>query len=387
MQGPRTTGGRRVLAMPAATATLTVAVPAPRVAPRSLVEPALADPVARGYRHLDVVQDAHQRGSEPRLLPAAESRPVAYVRDNALAVLAYLACPDVANVRRARLVGDALLRAQAGGRLCAAYGPGLRPADGGSPTAALAWAGIALAQLYVDTRIPKYLDGALDVGRWVAGQRSPHRHGGYHGGLCRDGVTPRRWAATGDNIDAYALFALLAKLTRDRRWHGPAAVAAAFVAAMWDRQERLLRAGTPADDPDRADPAAAPGDVQARALLGLGERRYEAALDRAAAPPHPPAAAVADGTNPGSAGPAPGNEPAAVPGAATGPGPGPGPDDQTGVAAVAALALLARNAVGDVAVARRLLREDAAALEAGAPRGVVATSWLLLAAQNVNPYR
>ena len=37
----------------------------------------------------------------------------AFVYDNALAVLAYLANPTVANVRRARLIGDALLWAQA----------------------------------------------------------------------------------------------------------------------------------------------------------------------------------------------------------------------------------------------------------------------------------
>ena len=33
--------------------------------------------------------------------------------------------------------------------------------------------GLALAQLYVDTRIGKYLDGAVRLGLWIAGRESP----------------------------------------------------------------------------------------------------------------------------------------------------------------------------------------------------------------------
>ena len=151
-------------------------------------------------------------------------------------------------MRRARLIGDAFLWIQANdeafsdGRVRQAYAagpmqfygggpyfPGLKRADGkaaflwpfgfgGSSTGDMAWTALALAQLYVDTRIKKYLDGAVALGEWIAAKESPYRYGGYHGGLQADGVTPQKWASTEHNIDTYALFTLLAKLTRDRRW-------------------------------------------------------------------------------------------------------------------------------------------------------------------------
>jgi len=65
---------------------------------------------------------------------------------------------------------------------------------GGSSTGDMAWTGLALAQLYVDTRIRKYLDGAIALGEWIAGKESPYRYGGYHGGLQPDGETPQQWA-------------------------------------------------------------------------------------------------------------------------------------------------------------------------------------------------
>ena len=79
-----------------------------------------------------------------------------------------------------------------------------------------AWTAPALAQLYVDTRIQKYLDGAVALGLWIIDKQSPYAFGGYHGGLQSGGVTPQRWASTEHNIDVYALLILLAKLTRDR---------------------------------------------------------------------------------------------------------------------------------------------------------------------------
>ncbi|WP_067505420.1 hypothetical protein [Actinoplanes sp. TFC3] len=286
-------------------------------APRTLADAALIEPVARAYHYLDVVQDAYVKGGEPRLLQSynneSELMTTAFVYDNALAVLAWLANPTIANVRRARLAGDALLWAQAhdeaysDGRLRQAYAagpmqfygggpyfPGLRGANGkaahlwpfgfgGSSTGDMAWAGLALAQLYVDTRIGKYLDGAVAVGRWIADQRSPYHFGGYHGGLQADGETTQKWASTEHNIDAYALFDLLGKLTKDRVWNTRAEVAAAFVRAMWNRAGGHFWTGTlggnNGEDPDAINVANVPEDVQTWELLGFGDSRYDSAVD------------------------------------------------------------------------------------------------------------
>jgi hypothetical protein len=281
------------------------------------VDPTLADPVARGYRYLDVVQDGYVKGAEPRLLQSYNNESglmtAAFVYDNALAVLAYLANPTVANVRRARLIGDAFLWIQANdeafsdGRLRQAYAagpmlfygggayfPGLKREDGkaaflwpfgfgGSSTGDMAWTGLALAQLYADTRIKKYLDGAVALGSWIADKRSPHRYGGYHGGLQADGVTPQAWTSAEHNIDTYALFTLLANLTRDRRWTERAAVAAAFVRNMWNPADRFLWTGTlggvHGEDPNLINTGNIPEDVQTWAVLAMDDHRYDPAID------------------------------------------------------------------------------------------------------------
>ncbi len=312
---------RRLLALPAAAvaAPLLPGDPASASAdaPRHLVDDSLAHPVARAYRYLDLVQDAYVKGAEPRLLQSYNNESglmtAAFVYDNALAMLAYLANPTVSNVRRARLIGDAFLWVQANdeaftdGRVRQAYAagpmqfyggspafPGLRREDGkaaflwpfgfgGSSTGDMAWTALALAQLYVDTRIRKYLDGAVALGLWIAGKESPYAHGGYHGGLQSDGVTPQRWTSTEHNIDVYALFTILAKLTRDRRWTARADVAAAFVREMWNRGDQYLWTGTlggnPGEDPNLINTGNVPEDVQTWAVLGMGDRRYDPTID------------------------------------------------------------------------------------------------------------
>ncbi|GAA2545327.1 hypothetical protein GCM10010435_12800 [Winogradskya consettensis] len=312
---------RRALPAPRAAAAPRLAPEAATLnayAPRNVTDAALTEPVGRAYHYLDVVQDAYVKGGEPRLLQSynneSELLTTAFVYDNALTVLAYLANPAVANVRRARLVGDALLWAQdhdetyADGRLRQAYAagpmrfygddgayfPGLKRADGkaahlwpfgfsGSSTGDQAWAGLALAQLYVDTRIAKYLDGAIALGLWIAEQRSPYRCGGYHGGVQPDGETVQRWASTEHNIDAYALFDLLLKLTKDKTWAVRREVAATFVRTMWNRSAGHFWSGTlgglDAEDPNEVNTGNVPEDVQAWELLGLGDPRFDTAVD------------------------------------------------------------------------------------------------------------
>ncbi|MFI7600844.1 hypothetical protein [Actinoplanes sp. NPDC049681] len=370
-------------------------VPAPDAAagtcaPRHLVDRSLAEPVGRAYHYLDVVQDAYVKGGEPRLLQSynneSELLTTAFVYDNALAILAYLANPTVANVRRARLIGDALLWAQANdetfsdGRVRQAYAagpmqfygggpafPGLKREDGkaaflwpfgfgGSSTGDMAWVGLALAQLYADTRIRKYLDGAVGLGLWIAGRQSPYRYGGFHGGFQEDGRTPQRWASTEHNIDAYALFTLLAKLTRERRWTTRADIAAAFVREMWNPAGRHFWTGTISEAPDEINVGNVPEDAQSWGFLGLGDHRYDESVDwavrnlgntdgRVSGLTYSSQAKVLTGTVSGSA-------QTSNPGAVWLEGTG-----------HAALALLKRGGPGDAARARQLLQATVTAQE------------------------
>jgi hypothetical protein len=413
MSASRSTVSRRsLLALPVAATAATVAAPllgAPTAATaagysgtRNLADPALAEPIDRAYHYLDVVQDAYLKGSEPRLLQSYNNESglmtAAFVYDNALAVLAYLANPTVANVRRARLIGDALLWAQANdeaftdGRVRQAYAagpmlfygggpdfPGLKREDGkaaflwpfgfgGSSTGDMAWTGLALAQLYVDTRIRKYLDGAVALGQWIAGKTSAYAYGGYHGGLQADGVTAQKWVSTEHNIDTYALFTLLAKLTRNRYWTTRAGVAADFVRNLWNPAGQHFWTGTlggaPGEDPNQLNTGNIPEDVQTWALLGLHERRYDAAVDwvidtlwntDGSTGSQLPSGTLISGV-------AYSTQAKALTGPVSG---GDVPNDRDAVwlegNGHTALALLKRGRHGDVALARRLLRETVVA--------------------------
>ena len=478
---------RRLLTLPAAAAAATVAgLPADPAsasadASRHLVDDSLTTPVARAYRYLDTVQDAYVKGAEPRLLQSYNNESglmtAGFSYDNSLAVLAYLANPTVANVRRARLIGDAFLWIQANdeafsdGRVRQAYAtgpmqfyggnpyfPGLKREDGkaaflwpfgfgGSSTGDMAWTALALAQLYVDTRIQKYLDGAVALGLWITDKQSPYAFGGYHGGLQGDGVTAQRWASTEHNIDVYALFALLAKLTRDRVWTARAEIAANFVRGMWNNEGRYLWTGTlggnPGEDPNVINTGNLPEDVQTWAVLGMADRRYDPSLDWVTANLWNTDTGANSQLPPGViiSGLAYSSQAKTITGTISG---GDVPNNRSAVwlegNGHAALALLQRKSPGDRKVAKRLLAETVTAQkEVGAgqtvgltsdPQGgklsdpgaggtwtgtplpaksgvvaassafdtgfafsyfqrqhVGATAWFLMAAQNFNPYR
>jgi hypothetical protein len=321
---------RNVLALPAVAAAATVAgpllVPGAAeataahhypLAPRNLVDRRLAGPVSRAFTYLDTVQDAYFKGSTPRLLQSYNNESglmtTAFVYDNALAIFAYLSHPTRENVRRARLIGDAFLFIQnndekySDGRVRQAYAagpmqfygggaffPGIKREDGkaaflwpfgfsGSATGDIAWTSLALAELYTKTRVRKYLDGAVALAEWIAERPSPYKFGGYHGGVQADGETAQKWTSTEHNIDVYALFNILAKLTRNRRWYHRAEVAGAFVRRMWNRKEGFFWTGTlgglPGEDPNLINKGNIPEDVQTWAMLSLRERRYDVAAD------------------------------------------------------------------------------------------------------------
>ncbi len=296
---------RRLMALSATAvlAQLGLQNPASASGGDKVVDRRLAESADRAYRYLDFVMDAYGQGAQPRLLQSYNNESglltAAFIYDNALAALAYLARPTRENVRRARVLGDTLLWIQSNdetysdGRVRQAYAagpmvfygwspefPGLVRADGkaaflwpfgfsGSSVGDMAWAAIALAQLHRQTCDRRYLDGATALGEWIRARPSPHRFGGYHGGVQADGVTPQPWASTEHNIDAYALFKLLG-------WHRDARVAGDFVRTMWNAEGGHFWTGTTEDEINRT---VLPEDVNTWSFLSLRDRAFAGAID------------------------------------------------------------------------------------------------------------
>ncbi len=174
---------------------------------------------------------------------------VSTIYDDALVLDAYLAMHTGWGAVRAERIGNALVNAWTPSRrLFDDYAPGglsrpgdARIADHSSTTGAVAWAGLALAQLYDATGETRYLDAAVAIGRWIqancASDRGP---GGYTGGYDSSGdrIT---WKSTENNIDVFAFFRLLARLTGQPTWLDRAQHARRFIVAMWDWPPGVVR--------------------------------------------------------------------------------------------------------------------------------------------------
>ena len=270
--------------------------------------------VDRAYHYLDTVMDAYATGTERRLLQSYNNESglltSAFVYDNALALIAYLARPTAANLRRARVIGDTFLWIQANdekftdGRVRQAYAagpmlfyggspalPGLVREDGkaaflwpfgfsGSAVGDLAWVGLSLVHLHARTRDKRYLDGAVALGNWIATtSTSPHAFSGYVGGVQADGTTVQPWSSTEHNIDCFGLFTLLARFTRDGAWTKRAANAHRFVTAMFNPAGGYFWTGTQTPAPDLINKDILPEDVNTWQFLALSEPCFSGAVD------------------------------------------------------------------------------------------------------------
>ncbi len=289
----------------AAAAQLGLPSAASATAKTGVIDRRLSGSTGRAYAYLDFVMDAYEQGSTLRLLQSYNNESglmtTGFIYDNALAAIAYLARPTAANVQRAKLIGDTIMWIQANdetftdGRIRQAYatGPmifygwspeftGLVRGDGkaaflwpfgfsGTSTGDAAWAGLALAQLYGHTRERRYLDGAVALGSWITQRLTGYTHGGFHGGVKADGVTPQTWCSTEHNIDIYALFKLLNRYTRDRSWNEGARAARSFIEAMWNREQGHFFTGTQEAAPNEINKSILPEDVNPWAYLSLGD--------------------------------------------------------------------------------------------------------------------
>ncbi|MBU0968121.1 MAG: hypothetical protein KKA54_17285, partial [Proteobacteria bacterium] len=258
-------------------------------------------------------------------------RNAAFLYDNALTLLSYLAKGDTENAKRAKILADTLVwqqnhdRSYRDGRWRNAYlavpvdlladdsarlpGWWQIPVDdqgkpnGSAPvwvedryqistdTGNMAWTVISLLAAHRKFSVPgqdkPYLRAALQGAEWIEQNCRVNetadnpdvlvgQGGGYSGGF--DGWEdvgseggPKRllWRSTEHNIDLYVAFMQLADLTGDRAWLERARHARSFVLKMYDPQEGHFLAG--ASDLDGSlNRDVAPLDVQTWSVLAMG---------------------------------------------------------------------------------------------------------------------
>jgi hypothetical protein len=239
--------------------------------------------------------------------------------DNALAVLAFIAEGSDESLRRARLIGDALVYAtlhdrtfdegflrsfyQAGDiALPPGWTPNNRPGAAPIPgfyleetamfyeieqqaidTGNNAWSMIALLALHRATPGDTlYLDAAERIGEFLLTMKnSSGTFQGFAGGLEKtDPQAPeaianfakRPWASTEHNLDLIAAFTLMFQVTGDAKWNDAAIHARAFVDSMWKDQGSgvsCLLTGTLDVDQRNENVNQLPLDVQAWFVLAV----------------------------------------------------------------------------------------------------------------------
>ncbi len=254
-----------------------------------------AGSTASAYRFLDLMMDRYARGATTRLVQSFDGGGVgnftdAVTYDDALAVDAYLARGSAGDLERAAVIGNAFAYVQAhdparDGRVRAAYAPRplLRPSDAiatdrTSDVGNMAWVGQALVQLYAASHRAAYLSAAEAIAGWIAANAYDARGaGGYTGGDLPGGAKIR-WKSTEHNIDAWALFTLLAGQTHESSWAVKAAWARRFVAAMWDAKDGRFYAGT-GDDGVTPNAGFKPEDVNTWSYLAFRNPAWAAAPD------------------------------------------------------------------------------------------------------------
>src|ERR1700730_16892175 len=206
---------------------------------------------------------SYEHGEDESRLPAGLAS-TAFVYDNALAVIALVAC---GNVSSATTIGNALSlavrndRTFKDGRVRNAYRPGPvgegapalpgwwdakqniwaeDPAQDGTSTGNVGWAALALLTLHQATKQQSFLADAERLIDWVIGNVSSGS--GFRGGF--HGYDPQQvrltWISTEHNVDVYAAAAWLFRLTSERKYADAASEARQFLGRAFDGDHFLL---------------------------------------------------------------------------------------------------------------------------------------------------
>src|ERR1700688_3690526 len=261
--------------------------------------------VQNAYSCLNQAMDLYATGSTARLVQSFTGGTLGQqgftdseTYDDALMIDAYLAEGTSDGLARAMTIGNSLLIVQAhdpahDGRIRAAYAPAplvtapkghgrprikVRIRDKTSDVGTVAWVGMALSRLYATTGNTSYLTGAEAIGAWVARTCFDRRGaGGFTGGKSASGARIK-WKSTEHNIDIYGLFTMLSIETGNPQWTSDAAWARAFVAAMWNASTGSFYVGTTTDGvtPNTSEQ---PEDVNAWSYLALQDPAYSSSVD------------------------------------------------------------------------------------------------------------
>jgi hypothetical protein len=260
----------------------------------------LATGVEKTYAFLRSMMDAYAQGAALRLIQSysdqMQLQSASFVYDDAVVINALLERGDNAHLQRARLLGETLLYAQQNdsigdGRVRQAYfvdqpdtnGVFLRPALApfffiGSTTGDMSWAGMALAHLFARTGERQFLNGAVRLGQWIVKNTlSTSGAGGFTAGVDANN-NPLTYKSTEHNIDAFALFAMLAQLAGDGSWTPQALHARTFVRAMFNAESDFFWTGTLGDGATiNTNPI--PEDVNTWSFLALEDETLAASVD------------------------------------------------------------------------------------------------------------
>lgn len=241
--------------------------------------------------------------------PDKNIKNTAYIYDNALALLSFLARGNPEDLRRAKILADSFIyainndRYFTDGRLRNAYMSGdlkdhftgkvrlpgwWNPLDNkwyeddiqlGTHTGNLAWVMIALLSYHKKVGDFQYLEAAKILGRWIEVEAKDYIcSGGYIGGY--EGFEPYQrkvtWKSTEHNINVYVAFISLYEITNDLKWKNLALHAKNFLDSVWNETEKHFWTGT-IDDGCTINKNNFHVDNQACAILALGSD-YNSAL-------------------------------------------------------------------------------------------------------------
>jgi hypothetical protein len=287
------------------------------------------------YSPTNSQQRMDQRGflSSYEVFHAATDDPLrnaAFVYDNALAMLAFMARGTVEDWERTKLLADAFCSAQQNdryfnnidprhhrydGRLRNAYRAGdlIDPATGkaslpgwfsedgqawyedsgfdSTSTGNMAWTIIALLGYYKHDPAQKYWNAANDLGHWIIKNRSTNGYGGFTGGYegWDQAQTPSSWKSTEHNLDTFIAFSMLGMIDTNTAekltWQQNALYAKDFVISMWEPVGGFFWTGTElTNGQEIINGAVIPLDVQAWSLMALDDwQNYTAAISWAEA--------------------------------------------------------------------------------------------------------
>ncbi len=284
----------------------------------------LATSIERAFAFQNFMMDAYATGSTVRLTQSYSDEVfspfpyVAFTYDNAVAIHAYLASEDHALLQRAIVLGEGLLYGQAhpypfpinDGRFPQGFFVNQAATDGSgayvqpaanpfyfynSTVGDQAWAGMALAQLYARTQDQRFLTGALLVANWIVSNTyDTAGPGGYKFGavIAYDPSTYTNYSqpspngkSTEHNIDTYAFFTMLSKLTGNAasasmgmKWTELAQHALKFVVAMYNPAGPFFYTGTQGDQ-ITINPSPIPEDCQTWSYMALLKNSYRGTID------------------------------------------------------------------------------------------------------------